>query len=227
MHTHGFTELAAPASREHFVDTMVSVCRDAGAGRFLVVRLGPDLAEVVHVVHNGGPAGEARLGEPLHWSVERMLDTMREAVPPRVFGDAAHPGIEVPGYAYGVAAIARERLGACVTYLGLEAPASGDEVVSRLMATAQMCAQMGLLGLVREPRPCPLSKQELDCLRYFAANANAKDTARALGLSARTIEAHLARARIRCGVDSSLAVAMVALNEGWIEWPEVRAISHG
>jgi DNA-binding CsgD family transcriptional regulator len=225
MSLYPYSALSAPESQEQFFAAMEDAAKLAAADHFLVVRLhGSDLAEVARVIHSGGAAADGRLGLPLHWTAERMLDVMRPGGVPKVFGDGGTPGIDVTGFQQGVAALAIDGAGGCVVYLGLRSSPSSDEAMWTLMSTAQLCAQHALSGLERVQKACPLSSRELDCLRHFMANKSTKETARLLGISDRTVEAHLKHARMRCGVEATLTAAVMAINEGWIDLPSVRAI---
>lgn len=227
-YTYTALALAEPESREHFASTMEAVCEQAGAQRYLVVRLdGQDLAGVLRVVHNGGPAAEDRLGERLHWSVGRMLDLMRRGGPPKIFGSAPNPGIEVDGFAHGIAAVTRMIDGGCVVYFGLDREIKIQEAVQQLMPAAQLAAQMSYSGLSGKSRQsCPLSPQELASVLHFSAANSAKGAARTLGISVNTVRVHLSHARIRCGVDTTLAVSVLALENGWISLAEIQAIKN-
>jgi DNA-binding CsgD family transcriptional regulator len=226
MQTFTYADLDAPQSREHFAAIMEGLARQAGADHFLVVRLdGSSLTEVVDVVHNGGAAADSRFRDDRHWTVVRMLDTMRGSRIPRAFGAVDAPGLEVDGYGFGVAAVVRLQQDGCVVYLGQPEAIASQEDLFRLMGAAQMCAQHGISGLkIPERKACPLTKQELVCLLHFTAGKSPKQTARSLGISDRTVGNHLDRARIRCGVDSTLSLSIKALEAGWIDWPEVRAV---
>lgn len=224
MEIYPYSALDEATSSEKFASVMEALVRQAGGERFIVIRLhGRDLADVSEILHNGGSAAaHDRLGATRHWSVERMLDTMRASRAPKVFGTPDNPGLEVDGFGFGVAAIAKMQAGACVVYFGAPAPFGSQELLFGLAAAAQTCAQHGLTALqVMASRACPLTERERDCLLYYSAGMGTKEAAQALGISARTVENHLDRARIRCGVESTLALSVLAIKEGWIDWPEM------
>lgn len=225
MQLFPFSALTPPASTDEFVEQIQAVCREAGGDRFLVVRLcGSDLEEVLQVVHNGGHAVEERLGVARHWSVDRMLEAMRATRVPIVFGPNATPGLEVDGLVFGIGAIARSDDGACVAYFSTRKPVDLQGDVVTIMASAHIAAQHGVQYLSgKARRECPFTKQELSCMLSFAAGNSNRETAAALGISVKTVENHLERVRIKCGVDSTLAASVMAFKEGWMSWPEVRA----
>lgn len=216
--------LSEPASPEQFGAAMTAVATLAGAEAFFVARLhGAGLEEVVHLMHDGGEAARSRF-DPPHWSVERMLDAMRRTRVPLAFGTPELPGIDVDRFRCGVGAVSRVGDGACVVYLGLREPVATQDQLFTLMSLAQLAAQHAAVGLKgKAPRACPMTKQELACLNYAVAGLTAKQTAREMGISARTVESHLDRARMRCGVDSTLALSALAFKEGWVDRPDVRA----
>jgi DNA-binding CsgD family transcriptional regulator len=95
----------------------------------------------------------------------------------------------------------------------------------QMMVGAYSAAQSAMSGFpVEAPLVCNLTARELACLVHYVAGHDKKRTGETLGISARTVEGHLERARLRCGVDNTLAAAMKALNEGWISPSEVRQL---
>lgn len=218
----GFEDLQAlndPTSAESFADALARLCKEAGMTRYLVVRLrGTELDDVAQVFHNA-PDSQVMAGMR-HWSLVRMLDLMRVAGPPVVFGQGAAPAPEVPGYASGVAAIARELRGACIVYFASTAPSVPAAQCLALTRSALLAAHHCLAGLAKlHATACPLSERELQCLQLFVEEKSSREIGQALGISARTAEHYLESARTRFGVDSTLAAACYAIKQGWIELP--------
>ncbi|RZJ01389.1 MAG: helix-turn-helix transcriptional regulator [Rubrivivax sp.] len=202
MVIYPYSALDEAESSEQYATIMEALARQAGGERFIVIRLhGPALANVTEVLHNGSTAmAHERLSASRHWSVDRMLDTMRAVRAPKLFGAVDAPGVEIDGYWFGVGAIARMQGGACIVYFGAASAIEDQEQLYSLAAAAQTCAQHGLTGMkATSSRACPLTERERDCLVYYSAGMGTKEAAQALGISARTVENHLDRARIRCG----------------------------
>lgn len=215
-----FRALEAARSRDEFAAVMAKLAEGVRARKFVVFLLhGDGYSSVAEVIHNGGPAGD-EVFLAGNAQTEAMLNSMRIARPPRVFGPGALPGFEVEGFASGVAAIARGRNSACVVYLGAPVVLDDQEQLFTLTSTAQLCAVHALAGLPEtKRRVSPLSEREMDCLRLVAQGLTPKQVSTRLGISVGTVRNHLERARIRCGLDSTLAVCTLAMREGWLMVP--------
>lgn len=62
-----------------------------------------------------------------------------------------------------------------------------------------------------------------DVVTRLAANKTVKEIALELGLSAKTVEYHWARAKVKYNVDSYTAACLFALRRGWIDkWGKIR-----
>jgi DNA-binding CsgD family transcriptional regulator len=208
--------LIAPQSAEEFCAGMAEACRSSGMTRFVAIGLGGVALD----------AGE-RLTTNRHWSVDRLIDVMRRGGPPRLLGPGGQAGIELPGYRCGAVAFARAEREAYVLSFGRDEPVEAADVFPLLGAVqlAAQCASVGLAPFVRKVvEPCPLSERELQCLSYYLASFNPKQTATALRISVRTVEHHLERARVRLGVESTLAASMAAIRKGWVSDVEIRAL---
>lgn len=224
-----YEALSSPESAEHFARTLAALCREAGAERFIAVHLrGADQSQVVRVLHNGSAMAAGRLDAERHPSLDRLLTEIRSNRVPRAIGGLGGDVLDVDGYDHGVAALAAaERTGLLLIFCR-QSPEVRQEEMFDLMASVQLVAQYGVGGLALLPkRVCQLRERELECLTYFLANMGVKETARALGISGRTVEGHLDRARVRCGVDATIAAAMMALNEGWITMAQIRLLNAG
>lgn len=211
-------KLAAPGTAERFGETMASLAAEAGAEHFLAVRLrGVSLEDVVQVIHNA-PSPEVVQGMR-HWSLVRLLDSMRASALPVVFGRGAAPAPEVPGYSSGVAAMAREPRGAVVIVLGRSAAELPADLTTPLVQMALLAAHHSIDGLRQlHAAACPLSERELECLQLaFTGELSSRDIAKRLAISARTVEHYLESARSRFGVDSTIAAGVHAVNQGWMD----------
>jgi two-component system NarL family response regulator len=65
--------------------------------------------------------------------------------------------------------------------------------------------------------PRPPSDREIAVLREVNRGATSEEIGGALGISARTVESHLRRLFDRYGVVSRTELAVLAINEGWVE----------
>ncbi len=65
--------------------------------------------------------------------------------------------------------------------------------------------------------PRPPSEREVEVLRLVQQGATSDEIGGRLGISARTVESHLRRLFDRYGVVSRAELAVLALNEGWVE----------
>ncbi|MGV4984572.1 response regulator transcription factor [Streptomyces sp. NRAIS4] len=62
---------------------------------------------------------------------------------------------------------------------------------------------------------CPLPRRQLEVLLRMANGDNTSEIAKALGIDAKTVRKHRARAMARLGVRSSTAAVVVCLTQGW------------
>ncbi|PTT91075.1 hypothetical protein DBR42_04605 [Pelomonas sp. HMWF004] len=218
--------LSNPTSIEHFCRLMQAICREAGTSRFLAVCLqGHSATDIVKVLHNASEEVASSLTAARHWSVDRMIDTVLKSRTPVLFGDGGAPAITVPGFESGVGAMSHLGHNSYVLFFGNPASAIKPDAVFALMGEVQLalqCAVEGLASLVAGA--CPLTQREVQCLMHFMANHTPKETARALGISARTVEHHLERARVRLGVGATLAAAATAIRNGWISLDDIQAL---
>lgn len=212
--------LTDPPSVEAFGSALGSLCREAGAHHFLAVRLrGVHLDDVVQVIHD---APRPDLVEGMrHWSLQRLLDTMRTSPLPAVFGAGAMPGPEVPGFSSGVAALAREPRGAVVIVFGLNATEAPSQAAGVLIQSALLAAHHSIDGLRQlHAAACPLSDRELQCLELaFTGELSSREIGQRLNISARTVEHYLEQGRAKLGVDTTIAAGVQAVNKGWMDLP--------
>ncbi|WP_457425627.1 response regulator transcription factor [Roseateles sp. P5_E7] len=227
MFSDHYEALTTAASLEQFSHAMQAICVEAGAERFIALKLrGLGQREVVQVFHSGGPRVEEMLGPPRHLAFDHLVVMLCNAPLRSVFvGAGTEHEVKVDGYSHGAAALARDKRFGCLVLFARRAPAIADAERMQLLSCASLAAQLALAGFATTPlKPCPISSRELNCLRYFVNGYGTKETAQALGISARTVEGHFDRARLRCGVDTTLAAALMALSEGWLEPSEVRRL---
>lgn len=65
--------------------------------------------------------------------------------------------------------------------------------------------------------PRPPSMREIEVIREIQRGATSEEIGSRLGVSTRTVESHLRRLFDRYGVVSRAELAVLALNEGWVE----------
>lgn len=135
-----------------------------------------------------------------------------------------NPSEELDGFARGLIAGSPGAV-TCVLVVGDShlAPLDDAPVLLGLtsmavMSAADCCRRIGASS-------CPLSARELQCLTAAAAGATAKETARWLGISHRTVEEHIVRSRKRLNATSTLTAAAHAARRGWIDYAEVDRLS--
>lgn len=219
MFSDHYLGLSAPKSVEHFVQSLQAISASVGANRFLVIELsGVTGRNVENHFHNGGPIVEVQLkGQGgrlvMEQCVARLYNSQALTIP-------LVPGLlNIDGFECGVASLMRGERRVCVVIF------AGAEPTMEMLGAANVSAQCALQWFATLPnKVCPLSERELQCLRFYAARFDAIQTGQALGISASTVNGHLSRARLRCGVESTLAAAMLALDEGWIQPSEIRRI---
>jgi DNA-binding NarL/FixJ family response regulator len=131
-------------------------------------------------------------------------------------GRRALPAIVVlTAYDYPQYAAAAMRLGAAGFVLKT-AP------VADLVDTIRRAAAGGLAFGTRPPaRAATFTPRELDVVRRVVDGSTNDEIAGELGITAKTVEAHLRRMFERLGIVSRTELATRALREGWLEVPAV------
>jgi len=133
--------------------------------------------------------------------------------------------IEVPELQHGIAVSSPNSSIGCILFLGgqpaAEPRALADQQGTALVATSHLAATLLRLELAA----CPLPDRELQCLRYAALGATAKETARVLGISSRTVEEYIERSRARLGVNTTIEAVITTIRRGWITDDEIAALS--
>lgn len=109
-------------------------------------------------------------------------------------------------------------------HVALRAGAAGfvpKSVETRELVEAVRAAAAGKLVFDRragDPAP-DLTPRERDVVRLVADGRTNDEVGAALGVSAKTVEAHLGRIFERSGVQSRTELATKAIREGWLELP--------
>ncbi len=97
----------------------------------------------------------------------------------------------------------------------------GEAVLSPAV-TRKVLRRMSRSGRpVREKGECPLSERECEVLRLAAGGASNKVMARDLGVSVRTVHAHMRNIFVKLGVASRTEAVMLAVRRGWLEVGDV------
>ena len=97
----------------------------------------------------------------------------------------------------------------------IQAAARGEtllkpEILSRVLAAPTKPAPTS------PPTPLALTERELEVLRAAARGERNKEIAHRLGISERTVKAHLASVFNKLGVDSRAAAVAIAAQQGWL-----------
>ena len=97
----------------------------------------------------------------------------------------------------------------------IQAAARGEtllkpEILSRVLAAPTKPAPTS------PPTPLALTERELEVLRAAARGERNKEIAHTLGISERTVKAHLASIFNKLGVDSRAAAVAIAAQQGWL-----------
>lgn len=225
MFSANFEGLMAPESAEHFAQSMGAICADVGADRFMVLQLNGATRvkrlNVAQVFHSGAPSLEAAIKAPAgRLAVDQFLAKLTDGAAPTMM---LAPGVlAIDGFEHGCAVMLRGERFSCVVVF---ATTGSSASIMDMMAAANVAAQCALVWFATLPaKDCPLSDRELQCLLYYSASFGSEQTGQALQISAKTVDGHLARARLRCGVSSTLAAVMLAIDEGWIQPSEIRRL---
>lgn len=144
--------------------------------------------------------------DAFYWSKTRAAKGERYRIVRRPQGPGLH-GLQVPVFGRS----------------GLEGAVSfGGERVDSTPGARLLLTQVGvqafrrtrqLLEIVEPALPPTLTRREKEVLRWVAAGRRQADIAKTLGLSGRTVENHLRRARQRLGVATTAQAVMVALRQ--------------
>jgi two-component system, NarL family, response regulator DevR len=100
----------------------------------------------------------------------------------------------------------------------LDKSAEADEIVSAIRAVASGGTAFSASALDAARRaPRPPSMREIAVLHGVRDGSTSDEIGRALSISTRTVESHLRRMFDRYGVVSRTELAVLAIEEGWIE----------
>lgn len=126
------------------------------------------------------------------------------------------------GYRCGVAAASWDGSGSgCILMLSCSDESIPNAHVTTLQAYSLTAAV--LIGAAMGKLVCasasesPFAPEELHCMLYTLAGLSAKEAARGLGISIRSVHQYLENARARIGVKTSYAAATMALRHGWLD----------
>jgi NarL family two-component system response regulator YdfI len=97
----------------------------------------------------------------------------------------------------------------------IRAAARGETLLKPEMMT-RLLARAGVVNPAAISHP-DLTERELEVLRRVAQGERSKEIAVRLGISERTVKAHLAGIYNKLGVDSRAAAIAVAARKGWLE----------
>ncbi|MEG0184733.1 MAG: LuxR C-terminal-related transcriptional regulator [Stenotrophomonas sp.] len=147
---------------------------------------------------------------PFFWSKRQGVRGERYQVVKQPRGEGLH-GLQVPVFG-------STGLEGAISFAGHSIDASAGARV--LLATVGAAAFRAAQRLAQPPLEVPagaLSAREREVLRWVAAGRRQADGAATLGLSARTVENHLRRARQRLGVATTAQAVRTAIRRGEIE----------
>jgi len=207
---------------------MGTLAATAGMTHYAAIRVrGRSFMTLLQQVHNAPDSHAPRIKDLAYWRDSTLVQRLLRGSPPMSYGDGPtkEPPGDIPGFEYGVAASMLEPRGACVLVLGRTTPPVTEaEAMESHLAAMLAVARISECLQSLDHQPCALSARQLDCLRYAMAGQTATQTGRALGLSARTVEEYLERARHALGSPNTLAAAVQAIDLGWITPAEVYAL---
>ncbi len=99
----------------------------------------------------------------------------------------------------------------------IQAAARGETLLKPEILSRVLAAQAKPPPPAPAPAVTPLSDRELEVLRAAARGERNKEIAHTLGISERTVKAHLASVFNKLGVDSRAAAVAIAAQQGWLE----------
>lgn len=174
---------------------------------------------LVDVSHNLAEAVDTKL-ILAHSRIAGMLNRHTAVV---FDGDAEC--LRLPNVSSAVAVVMPKGTAICALIFGHAGSSLDVMSLSSQLGLATMAASHLLEGLQRfGALACPLSPREIECLCFAAAGVPAKDTARWLEISRRTVEEYLVRCRKRLGAKSAQAAAVIAVRSGWLTHEAIEAV---
>jgi DNA-binding NarL/FixJ family response regulator len=172
-----------------------------------VVGIATNLTEVRDLIARTHPdivLADAELGEH-EWSLELPTELGKSG--PKVLFLSAHtrPDIISTAISNGAAGY-------------IHKDESFDEVVAgiRAVAAGRTAISQGILALMGHGRPAP-TQRERQVLALVVRGAANKTIAANLGIEERTVETHLRRLFDRYGTVNRVELAVLALQEGWVD----------
>lgn len=213
-----------------------SLIEALGFQRYSIVDMRGGMGPLVNALYHNSPASLAADASSMGGLLDdSVLNKARKSLIPFAWRagqhvDAWRHAHAEDGYRSGVAAYSHTGNGSgCVVILswaGDQVPEDIEPVVLAytLMAAVTLGDRLKRFAVAPQAE-CPLSERELDCLRYAMAGKSAKETARALGIDARTVQQYLERARSKLRVANSYAAAMAAVRSGWLTIAEAMELS--
>lgn len=226
----GLKNLSDATDAASILAALSQICESLGMSRFLALRTqGIHLTRVTQVLHNVPEREAAPLEAGTFWTNCTELHGLLRAQPPFTYsvGEPGAPFIPAPGFTHGVASCSVGSRDACVLVLGSHRALDPSQRAT-LRAYSLLAATYAAGPMSRLPSAaCPLTERELECLRLAVGGMSSKEAAPLLGISWRTVDVFLARARTRLGVDSTFAAGMAALDYGWITLEETKRHSTG
>lgn len=220
---------AGVQSYEDLHAPMAVLAATAGMTHYAALRVrGATFMTLLQQVHNAPESHIEQARDLAYWRASPLVSRLISGTPPCAYDgstDQAAPA-DIPGFKYGVAASCIELHGACLLFLARDSHAiTASETMQTHMVSMLGATRMHDALSRLNADGCQLSSRQLDCLRHAMAGHTAAETARALGLSARTVEQYLERARGHLGAPNSLAAAVRAIDQGWITPAEVYALT--
>lgn len=113
----------------------------------------------------------------------------------------------------------------CVLYVGHSTSSALPDPMGLAGLTSMAAMQLSDTCRRLEAAACPLTPRELQILTMTAAGASAKEAARWLNISHRTVEEYILRCKKRLEVETSLAATALALRRGWMTHDDVDRFS--
>lgn len=200
----------------------------AGMDNYIALRLrGVSTLHLTQLVHSAPASHAERCEDVAYWRNSTLVQQLLKLSAPIVYeGNVTWaPPADIPGFEHGVAACVMEHRGACLLFLSRSGPpVTPAEQLDCILAATLGVARVADCLVRLQGNDCPLSERQLDCLRHAMAGHTATETARALKISARTVEQYLSRAREHLSAPTSLAAAVHAIDHGWMHPAEVIAL---